>query len=87
MQTEIKDSEMDVRVGRFVSKYMDGETYREGVKDHRFFRAVHFTDENGQKLSRVCLIETPSDHTNKEHMEAIRKVLTILDAGVRTINK
>lgn len=79
------DGEWDVRVGRFVSRMVDGEVYRVGVKDHRFFRGIMFTDEDGNPIKRVCIIETPSNQNHHQHMKSIRALLTVLDAGERAI--
>lgn len=75
----------DLRVGRFLSRLTDGETYRQGVKDYRYFRAINYCTVDGDPLRRVCLVETRPDSLPAANDESVRAVMRVLDAGQRAL--
>lgn len=75
-----------VKVGRFLSRSgLDSETYRIGVKNHRFFQAINYCDDGGNPITRICLVETPADRNWGDHHRALYNVMALLHEGEQAI--
>lgn len=81
--TTIEISEHNrARVGRFQSRYSEGRTLRQGVKDHVFLRSIHAVSEDGHSLRHVCYVECPANENWVTHNETrILPVMRLLEAG------